>query len=174
MALSTAVKVRRDGTITLTSGDPVTLTIDYEDGNFSMDNLSSAGKADRVVIRDRGSIVGLRKGDDVVGSLGFSVHFREFTNASVGTHNLLDFLNGQEPDGAGSYQSLVSTGSSGFEQFLCTVKIDIEGTDLGDGADGSATMLLCALTADFSEGDPDILNVSGEVYGAVSYTGTVS
>ena len=162
MAVSTAVKVRRDGTITLTDGAANSLIITYEDGNFSANTLGA--NEDRVVVRDRGTIVGLRKGDDQVGTLSWSVHFREFTNNTSSI--LLDFINGD----AGS-SALTSTGGSGFEQFLCTVTMEIEGTDMGDAADGSAIFAKVLLTADFSEGDPDVLNVQGEVYGGVTYTG---
>jgi len=164
MAASTVVKVRRDGTLKLQdgAGSPVTLTIDYEDGNFTANTL--AEDSDRVVIRDRGTIVGLRKGDDQVGSLSFSVHFREFSNQGAGT--LLDFCNGLS---AGS--ALTSTGGSGFEPFLCTVMMDIEGTDHGDNADAACNFLKVLLTADFSEGDPDVLNVQGEVYGGIQRSG---
>lgn len=164
MAISNVVKVRRDGQITLTSGggSPVTLTVDYEDGNFSADRLGQ--EEDRIVIRDRGSIVGLRKGDDAVGTLSFSVHFREFTNGSANV--LLDFINGNA-----SGSALTSTGGSGFEQFLCNVTMTVEGTDHGDSADATAAFLDVFLSADFSEGDPDVLNISGEVYGAVQFGG---
>lgn len=164
MAASTAVKVRKDGTIKLQdgAGSPTTLEIDYEDGNFTAGLL--AADADRVVIRDRGSIVGLRDGDDQVGSLSFSVHMREFTNAGAAT--LLDFCNGTA---AGS--ALTSTGGTGFEPFLCSVHMQIEGTNHGDNADAQATFAKVLLTADFSEGDPNVLNVQGEVYGGVTFTG---
>jgi len=162
MPVSQAVKVRRDGIIKLTDAAPISLVVTYEDGNFSANTLGP--DEDRVVIRDRGSIVGLRKGDDQVGTLSFSVHFREFSNSGSGV--LLDWINGTQ---AGS--ALASTGGAGFEQFLCTVTMEIEGTDLGDNADGSAIFAKVLLTADFSEGDPDVLNVQGEVYGGVTYTG---
>lgn len=164
MAASTVVKVRRDGTLKLQdgAGSPVTLTIDYEDGNFTANNL--AEDSDRIVIRDRGTIVGLRKGDDQVGSLSFSVHFREFSNQGAAT--LLDFCNG-----LASGSALTSTGGSGFEQFLCTVSMEIEGTDHGDNADATCNFLKVLLTADFSEGDPDVLNVQGEVYGGIQTSG---
>jgi hypothetical protein len=165
MALSNVVKVRRDGTITLTSGggSPVTLTVDYEDGNFS-GNLLGA-EEDRIVIRDRGTIVGLRKGDDQVGSLSFSVHFREFTNAGA-SGVVLDFINGTQ---AGS--ALTTTGGAGFEQFLCDVTMTVEGSDHGDSADAAVKFEYVLLTADFSEGDPNVLNFQGEVYGTITRTG---
>ena len=164
MAASTVVKVRRDGKIRLQdgAGSPVTLEIDYEDGNFSADLLGA--DADRIVIRDRGSIVGLRSGDDQVGSLSFSVHMREFSNQGAAT--LIDFCNGTA---AGS--ALTSTGGSGFTPFLCTVMMDIEGTDHGDNADGACIFNKVLLTADFSEGDPNVINVSGEVYGVIQRSG---
>ncbi len=164
MAASTVVKVRRDGTLKLQdgAGSPVTLEIDYEDGNFSADLLGA--DADRIVIRDRGTIVGLRSGDDQVGSLSFSVHMREFANQGAAT--LIDFCNGLS---AGS--ALTSTGGSGYEPFLCTVMMEVEGTDHGDNADGVCNFLKVLLTADFSEGDPNVINVSGEVYGGIQRGG---
>tara|TARA_Y100001963_G_scaffold47093_1_gene66420 strand:+ start:110 stop:610 length:501 start_codon:yes stop_codon:yes gene_type:complete len=164
MAISSTVKVRRDGTIKLTSGggSPTSYTVAYEDGNFTANNL--AEDADRIVIRDRGTIVGLRKGDDQVGSLSFSVHFREFTNATGGI--LLDFLNGSAGGSA-----LTSIAGAGFEQFLLQAEIEIEGTDHGEGADPKAVFDKVLFTADFSEGDPDVLNVQGEVYGPITFVG---
>ena len=164
MAVSTAVKVRRDGTLVLEdgTGSPVQLTIAYEDGNFSANTLGP--NEDRIVIRDRGTIVGLRTGDDQVGTLSFAVHFREFTNASAGV--LLDFINATSGGSA-----LNTVGGGGFEQFLCKITFTTEGTDNGDAADGQAIFNSVLLTADFSEGDPDVLNIQGEVYGAITYTG---
>lgn len=165
MALSNVVKVRRDGQITLTSGggSPVTLTVDYEDGNFTADLLGA--EEDQIVIRDRGTIVGLRKGDDQVGSISWSTHMREFTNAGA-SGVLLDFINGTQ---AGS--ALTTTGGAGYEQFLCTVKMTCEGTDHGDSADAAVQFEYVLLTADFAEGDPNILNFSGSVFGAITRTG---
>lgn len=164
MASSTVVKVRRDGVITLSDGAAATYTVAYEDGNFSADTLTGANAADRVVIRDRGTIVGLRKGDDPVGSLSFTVHFREFTNGSASA--LLDFITGTNAGAA-----LTSTGGAGFEQFMCGVNMTIEGTDHGDTADASVTWTKVLLTADMSEGDPTSLSISGEIYSAPAFTG---
>ena len=165
MALSNSVKVRRDGTVSLISGggSPVTLTVDYEDGNFSADLLGE--DADRIVIRDRGTIVGVRKGDDQVGSLSFDVHFREFTNAGA-SGVILDFVNATQ---AGS--ALTTVAGTGFEQFMCEVRMTVEGTDHGDSADAVAIFDKVLLTASFAEGDPDTLSISGEVYGPISFTG---
>ena len=161
MAVSTTVKVRRDGTISIfDSGATNTYVVAYEgEGDFTFDN--GAEQADRVVIRDRGSIVGLRKGDDPVGSLSFSVNMLEFTNATG--DNLLGVLDDEV--------SWTSTGGTGFEQYLLDVRITIEATDHGESADAHATFAKVLLTWDFSEGVPDAINVQGEDYGGVTYGG---
>ena len=104
MAYSTAPKVRRDGVIKLRDGTtptPVSLTVDYEEGNFSFDQV----KSDRIVIRDRGTIKSVRKGDDQPITGSFTIYMRQFTSASAGS--VLDFINK-----TGSYSSNVSSSSS--------------------------------------------------------------
>ena len=66
MALSSIPKVRRDGSITLNDGTTptaVTLEINYEEGNFTFDNIASQAREDQTVIRDRGVITTVRKAD---------------------------------------------------------------------------------------------------------------
>ena len=60
MAYSTVPKVRRDGVITLKDGTPVSLAVAYEEGNITFE----VTKSDQTVIRDRGIITTVRKGDD--------------------------------------------------------------------------------------------------------------
>ena len=163
MAVSGVVKVRRDGVITLTDGAAASYTVAYEDGDFSADKLTGVNAADRVVIRDRGTIVGVRKGDDPVGSLSFTVHLRELTNNTDAV--LLDFITGKN-----AAATLTSAGGVGYEQFMLNCKMTIDGQDL---ADSTATFSKVLFTADMSEGDPDKLSLKGEVYGSVVYTGAV-
>ena len=104
MAYSTAPKVRRDGVIKLRDGTtptPVSLTVDYEEANFSFDQV----KSDRIVIRDRGTIKSVRKGDDQPITGSFTIYMRQFTSASAGS--VLDFINK-----TGSYSSNVSSSST--------------------------------------------------------------
>ena len=164
MAISNVIKTRRDGQISIFDNAAAnTIVIDYEgDGNFSFDN--GAEQAERTTIMDRGAIVGLRKANDVVGSLSFSVNYREWTNSTIAT--LIDVLNK-----TGSAAAWVSTGGTGYEHYLLDVKITVEGTDHGDGADHVAMFSKVLLTWDFSEGDVDTINISGEVYGGITYTG---
>ena len=161
MAIDNFVKVKRDGTITIfDNAGANTITVDFEgDGNFSFDN--GAEHAERVVIMDRGSIVGLRKGNDPVGSISWQVNMREFTNATA--TGLIDVINH-----SGSAAAWVSTGGDEFEQYLLDVKITIDG---GAVVDSTATFSKVLLTWDFAEGDPNVINISGECYSGITYTG---
>ena len=160
MAESTVVKVRRDGTIILKDGGGNTYTVAYENGDLSFDG---GAKADRIVIRDRGTIVGLRKGDDPVPSLSFTVMMRDFTNASGGS--LTDFI-----DKTGGSSGTTSTGGAGYEQYLIDIEFTVEGTSHGDSNDHTATASKCLCTWSFSEGDPDTISVTAEIYGGIAYT----
>lgn len=162
MAASVVPKIMRDGTLTVISGggSPVTYTVAYEDGDLSF----SKDKDARIVIRDRGTIVGVRKGESPVISGSFTVHQREFTNASALC--LVDML-----DKTGAASSHVSTGSGAYEDFMVDFKITIEGDDHGDNADGSATFSKCIATWDFAEGQPNKISVSFECFGGLTFTG---
>mgnify|MGYP001608096709 CR=1 FL=1 len=164
MAISNVVKVRRDGTIAIADnsgfGGANVLTIAYENGDFSYEH----SKADRIVIRDRGVIAGLRQGDDPVPTLTFTVHAREFTNGTVTT--IIDVI--MRTGGAAAW---TSSGPTGYEQFLVDCRLTVEGTDFTDSADGTAVFADVLLTYSYAEGDPNTISVSGEVYGAITRTG---
>lgn len=169
MAYSSVPKVRRDGTISLIdgSGSPVTLNVDYEEGNFSFDQT----KADRVIIRNRGSISdgAVRKGDDQPITGSFAFYMRQFTSASAGS--ILDFINK-----TGSYSGNTSTGSSGapyVEEYAITIKLTVDGGTVGDdsGEDShQAEFAKCVATASFAEGDPNQITINFECFGGVTYT----
>lgn len=156
MAESLVVAVPRDGTITITNGDATSYVVSYENGDMSM-NLD---KAERIVIYDRASIVGLRAGNDPVPSISFSVHLREFTNASSDT--LLDFVYK-----TGNSSAATSTGGTGFEQFLVTVEFQANMSGLS-GSNTKVTFEKVLLTAAVSEGNPDTIAMTGEVYGTIT------
>jgi len=144
-----SIITRRDGVLTLLDGAAATHQIDYTQGDFSGDNLADFG-AGRVVIRNRGAIVGLRKGDDEVFGISFNVHMRHLTAA--GTANALDFIRGTDLGVA-----LTSTGGAGFDGFLVDVKLDIGGE--------SVTYHKCLFNVSLAEGDINSLSFSAEVYG---------
>lgn len=163
MAESTVTKTFRDGTILLEdgTGTPLAYTVTYEQGNFTHANAADA----RTVVRDRGVIVGLRKGDQQVKSFSFSVHFREFKNAS-GDGTLIDFI-----EQTNAYSAFVSVAGSAYEQKLSKCTFTKEGTDFSDGADHVLTINNCFLDWDYAEGETDVINVTGEVYGTTTRTG---
>lgn len=161
MAASVVPKIMRDGTLTVTSGgSPVTYTVAYEDGDLSF----SKDKDARIVIRDRGNIVGVRKGESPVLSGSFTVHQRDFTDASALT--LVDMI-----DGTGAASGHTSTGSGAFEHFMVDLKLEIEGSSHGDTADGSVSFSKCICTWDFAEGQPNKISVSFECFGGLTFTG---
>ena len=164
MSTSSLVKTKRDGTITIIDGTTPTASeyvVSFETGDFSY----SEEKADRTVIRDRGAIVGLRKGDDPVLSLSFSAHLRELTNTSANA--LIDFL--YDRGYAASTTNVLTTGTAGFEQYLVNIKftVDANYVDTGEAVQ-SITFAKCLCTYSVSEGDPDTLEVSAECYGGTT------
>lgn len=164
MAASSLVKTKRDGTITIIDGTSPTaneFTVSFETGDFSY----SEEKADRTVIRDRGAIVGLRQGDDPVISLSFSVHLRDLTNTTADV--LLDFLYNRGY--ASSTTNVESTGGTGFEQYLVDIKFTIDANSVDSGeAVQTITFAKCLCVYSLTEGDPDQLEISAEVYGGVT------
>ena len=156
MAESTVVAVPRDGTITITNGDATTYTVAYESGDMSM----NFDKAERIVIYDRATIVGLRAGNDPVPTISFSCHLRELADSTEDT--ILDFVY-QTNNSSGAS----STGGTGFEQFLVTVEFQANMSALS-GSNTKATFEKVLLTAAVSEGSPDSIAFTGEVYGSIT------
>ena len=159
---SQVLKTARDGQLTIIdgTGSPNTLIVQFEDGDFSF----SDDKAERIVMRDRGAIVGLRKGDDSVPSFSFSVYMREFMDSSAVT--IIDVIEGT--NGASGW---LTTGVAGFEQTLFDIEMEVEGTAHGDAGDHQLTMTRCFLNWDFAEAkEGNKITITGEVYGTVSRT----
>ena len=167
MAYSTVPKMRRDGKIRLAdgTGSPVTLEVAYEEGNFTF----TPTKAAQVIIRDRHAITNVRRGDEEPSASGsFSIYLREFTD-SAQAGSVLDFVNK-----TGTYASNVSTGASGtpdIEEYCIDIEYQVEGTDLGDDADHTATLTKCICDVVFTEGDPSTLAINFVCFGDVTYTG---
>jgi len=160
MAISGTVKTAIDGKITITENGGSTFTVDFEDGDFSF----SDDKTERIVIRDRGSIVGLRAGDEAVASFQFSTYMRDFTDASALT--ICDVI-----DKTGAAAAWASTGGTGFEQYLLNLEVEYEGTGSGDSGDHQLTLTKCFMSWSFSESkDGNKIDVTGEVYGTRTRT----
>lgn len=167
MAYSTVPKMRRDGKITLKdgAGSPETLEVAYEEGNFTF----TPTKAAQVIIRDIHAITNVRRGDEEPAASGsFSIFLREFTD-SAQAGSVLDFVNK-----TGHYASNISTGASGtpqIEEYCIDIEYTVEGTDLGDDADHTATITKCICDVVYTEGDPSTLAINFVSFGSLSYTG---
>ncbi len=165
MAESTIVKVRRDGKVTFKdgTGSPKTYEVAYEEGNVSF----SRDKADRIVIRDRGVIVGSRKGDDPVITITFDIHMRSLTTTASTDLTAIDVM-----DNTGNVATIPwATVSSAHEEWCLHLLFTIENTDHGGGADYVATFSTCIFTWAFKEGDPNTISVTAECMGGNTATG---
>jgi len=161
MAYSVVPKTKRDGKIELLdgTGQPVTLEIAYEDGNFS---FSQPQQFSELVIMDRGNFATVRKQDEQAITGSFAFHFRQFTD-SVNPGSVRDFINK-----TGAYAANVSTGTSGVpyvEHFCIDIKYTAEGTDFGDANDHVVTLSKCVCALDFAEGDPSSFTLNFTCYG---------
>mgnify|MGYP003137424322 FL=1 len=164
MSYSTAPKVRRDGVIKLRDGTtptPVSLTVDYEEGNFSFEQT----KSDRTIIRDRGTIKSVRRGDDQPITGSFTIFMRQFTSSSAGS--VLDFINK-----TGSYSSNISSSSAvSTDEYAINIVFEVDGDAVGDSdGDTLATFDTCICTASFAEGDPNTITISFECFNGVIYS----
>ena len=163
MAYSSAPKVRRDGKITLKDGTTptaVSLVVDYEEGNFSFDQV----KSDRIVIRDRGTIKSVRRGDDQPLTGSFTIYMRQFTSATAGS--VLDFINKTNSySGNASASTTVAT-----DEYTINIEFEVDGDAVGDDdGDTTATFNTCICQASFAEGDPNQITVNFECYNGVTY-----
>ena len=156
---SNIVKTKRDGVVALIDGGATTYTANFQVGDFSFE----VSRPEVIVSRDRATIVGARNGDDPTISLSFTCHLRAFHDA--GNDAMLDFVLGQL-----SGSLLTSTGGTGYEPFLCTVRYTIDATSLGDSKTYVATFSKCQRIASISEGDPDSITLAGTCLGGVAFT----
>jgi len=156
-------KVLKDGIITLYDDTAVTrleVEIQCEDGTFTVD----PGQPESVDIYDRDQLCASREGRVPIGTLSFAVHMREFTNAAIGTP--VDFI-----EGTGGYSARLPTGNGRFEGFVVGVQYDAlsapgDTPTLSTRTDSPITRM----TWNFAEGNPDIINFTGQVYGGVIRT----
>lgn len=157
MAVSTVIKHLTDGTIELADGTatPVTLTVPFSQGDFSISGVQEGQKAVNVY-QSRGTLHSLRKGEKTFVTGSFSAMLADVSDASAG--NLLDFIRKTN-----AYSGNAST-LSGGDCYAIKVTLQIEGTDLGDSADHTIVLDDCICTADVSEGEPDSISISFTSY----------
>lgn len=167
MALSAHVKNFRNGTISLadSSGTPLTLTVEYEQGNFSISGLSK-GLKEIVTYLDRGELGSVRYTNRTFPTFSFTAHMTEFSDATNKT--LYDFI--MRTSGS-YYATAVSTLGSSADVYTLNVTLTVEGSDFGGGeTDHVLALTNCALSIDFAEGDPNSFTINGTVYGTITPT----
>lgn len=171
MPESSVTKTNRNGSITIMDGStptPKSYVTTIGDGNFTVD----AQKAARVVVRDRGAIVGVVQGEDPVLTGSFTVDMREFTDGSSATIvDVIEWSGTWRLVAAGG--TAVSVGGAAYTFPLHKIVYKAEGTDLGDSADHVMTLDKCLLSWSFAEGDRNKINVTFECMGGFTRTGPV-
>ena len=152
MAISTIVKTKRDGSITIADGGANTFTVDFEAGDLS---LSIPGAAANNFL-DRGRITAtpsVRYGDDQPVTGSFTAYLRDLSDASYETLTEILCQTGQVASTWGS------TLGANAEVFTVKITWTIEGTDHGDAADHVCVLNHCyASGGSLSEGDPNTIS----------------
>lgn len=165
MAISTVVKNFRDGTIVIndgTSPTPLTLTVQFETGDFSISGLNQ-GNYEITKYLDRGDLGSIRKTNRSFPTGSFTAHM---TDLSDNTDRLLwDAVNK-----TGAWASAVSTLGSTADVFALQLVLTVEGSNFGDATDHVLTLNNCHCSISFAEGDPNSFTLDFEVLGAITAT----
>ena len=159
MAVSTIVKTKRDGTLTIKdgTGTPLELVIAYEQGDL---NISIPGPAVNVFL-DRGVLgatPSLRYGDEQACSGSFSAYLRHPTDAT--DEVLLDLITQSGQIGT----NWVSTLGANAEVNTYTLVFAIAGISHGDSANYSITLNHCVFSGTVGEGDPNSISINFTSY----------
>jgi hypothetical protein len=165
MAISSVVKNFTSGTITLSddTGSPITLTVQYEAGDFALSGVMQ-GQKEVAMYLDRGAFGSLRKTNFTPATFSFTAHMTEISDAT--NTNLMDAVSK-----TGAFASGVSTlGTAADVVWALDVLWTIEGTDAGDASDHTVSLSDCHLKIDAKEGDPNSFSITGTVYGAIVLT----
>lgn len=163
MAVSQIVKHDIDGSITLLdgAGTPVALTVLFSHGDLKIGPLTE-GQTDVRKFTARGRRTTVRSGARLDPQISFSA---QLTDVSDGTdRTILDFVRFQGASAANS-----STSPTGWAKTI-DIRLTIEGTDVGDATDHTILAARCRVQAEIAEGEPTVLNISGEVLGDVTTT----
>jgi len=167
MPISSIVKNFRDGVIQVedgTSPTPISMTIQFESGDFSVTGLSGAnGNAEITTYLDRGQLGSVRKTNQSFPTGSWSLHLTDISDSTNKT--IWDCANG-----TGAWASMVSTLGTNADVKTVKITLTIAGTTLGDASDHTIVLDDCALSIDMSEGDPSSFSCSFVCYGAITAT----
>ena len=163
MAISGVTKNFRDGTLAIEdgTGTPISMTLAYEDGDFSISGLGESQK-EVAKYEDRGDFYCARKTKTKYPQFKFTAHFTDLHDATEKT--LLGVAKK-----IGAWSAGVSTLGANAEVWAVKLTWTIEGSNHGDAADHVLILDDCIIT-DFgvSEGDPNKFTITGEVLGTIT------
>ena len=142
----------------LLDGAALDLAVQFTDGDFSVDVLKEQ-LSETTAYEARGVKTSLRHTTRIYPTFSFSAQMTQFTNASA---YLTDAVLRN-----GAWAAAVSTDGASADVYTLDVKINVEGSNFGDGADHSFTLEDCELAVAFAEGDPHKFPISGVCYGAI-------
>ena len=168
MAASNIIKHSHDpGSIVLNdgTGTPLTLTVRFDSADLSLSGLGALREV--VTYQSRGKTLNIRKGAPSYPSISFSCMVADLTEATGGT--VLDWVAKRAP-----FTARVSTSTTIGDVDTSDITITFEGTDYGDGADQTITCEDVHFTADFAQGEPNKLSISGTVYGDIKLNGATA
>jgi hypothetical protein len=162
MPISSKPKNMRDGTITLSdaSGSPITLTVQYEAGDFSISNVMQ-GQTEVEMYLDRGEFHNVRQTNFAPATFSFTATMTDLSDAT--NKCLWDAVNK-----SGAFAAGVSRGDT--DVWLLLVGFTVEGTQFGDPTDHVLVLDKCHLTIEFAEGSPNTFTLNGTVYGSITAT----
>jgi hypothetical protein len=164
MPISSVVKNFRDGLITVASGggSPITLTVQYENGDFSLSG-SNQGNYEHTKYLDRGELGSIRKTNRSFPTGSFTAHLTDLADATNNT--LWDAVNK-----TGSFSAATSSLGANSDLWTLNITLTIEGTQFGDATDHVLVMNDCRCSIDVAEGDPDSVTLNFEVLGSITAT----
>jgi len=162
MSISAVVKNFRDGSLVVsdaTTPTPITLTVQYEAGDFSLTG-SNEGNSETTVYLDRGELGTLRKTNRSFPSGSFTAHFTDIRSAEKTLWALATW--------SGPFATAVQSIAGSDVKTYKTLVWTVEGTNFGDAADHVLTLNDVRIdSVDVSEGDPNSYTINFTVYGAV-------
>ncbi|KKM72900.1 hypothetical protein LCGC14_1415870 [marine sediment metagenome] len=155
---STFPKVPEDGSVQIITVES-THTVDFENG----DTAANQKINDRIVVYDRNDIVAVRKGRANVPNVTMTVHLLQFTNGSNDV--LLDAL-----EFTGNFSGDTNQPEIPSDFAIVDLLFTLEGT-AQDGVDHTVRYNNCVGLWNWSEAEPDTINLTFECYGSVVRTG---
>lgn len=157
MADAAVPLIPRDGTLVLSDGAALTLTVLYTDGNLKIGNLSQGNYVVQA-FKDRGTAYSLRGVEKQEITVSFDCH----AVMTVGASSPLEAIRK-----TGTWASATSTtpiANGGSEVHTVQAVWTGERSNFGATADASVTIKKIRFTGSFSEGTPGMLSFEGIGY----------